>query len=107
LVTSDASVIEVSVIDNGPGVLPEERLRIFERFVRGTSAAADGRAPVRGSGIGLALVKNIAESHGGRAWVRGAPGGARGACFAFTIPIRNMRARAPAPTQEPETAQNQ
>ena len=40
--------------------------------------------PVRGSGIGLALVKHIAESHGGRAWVEGAPG--QGSTFVVTIP---------------------
>jgi two-component system, OmpR family, phosphate regulon sensor histidine kinase PhoR len=66
--------IVVRVIDRGPGVPVEERERIFERFVRGSSSkgAADGRGDarrVRGSGIGLALVKHIAESHGGRAWV--------------------------------------
>ncbi len=54
--------IEVRVIDQGPGIAPEDRRRIFERFVRGKSAA--GRQ-VRGSGIGLALVKHIAEAHGG------------------------------------------
>ena len=49
--------------DRGPGIPAGEQERIFDRFVRGT--AAQGRA-VRGSGIGLALVKYIAEAHGGR-----------------------------------------
>ncbi len=84
--------IFVRVIDDGPGVPIEDRHRIFERFVRGSGA--DGRAPVRGSGIGLALVKHIADSHGGRAWVE--PGHPRGACFVFTIPVRPSRFRAPA-----------
>ena len=68
--------IVVRVVDRGPGVPPEERERIFERFVRGSTArsqattrAAATCGRVRGSGIGLALVKHIAESHGGRAWV--------------------------------------
>lgn len=82
--------IAVTVQDHGPGIAPEDRVRIFERFVRGAQAAPsthDGgaaRAPVRGSGIGLALVKHIAESHGGRVWVEGGVG--RGSTFTFTIP---------------------
>jgi two-component system phosphate regulon sensor histidine kinase PhoR len=75
------------VTDKGPGVPADERERIFERFVRGASASArDGGSgpPVRGSGIGLALVKHIAESHGGRAWVESAAG--QGSTFVVTIP---------------------
>jgi two-component system phosphate regulon sensor histidine kinase PhoR len=55
--------VEVRVADRGPGIQPSEQERIFDRFVRGS--AAQSRA-VRGSGIGLALVKYIAEAHGGR-----------------------------------------
>ncbi|MDP9035471.1 MAG: HAMP domain-containing histidine kinase [Myxococcota bacterium] len=65
-VGTEGCSIVVRVIDRGPGVAPDDRERIFERFVRG--AAARGK-PIRGSGIGLALVKHIAESHGGHAWV--------------------------------------
>jgi two-component system phosphate regulon sensor histidine kinase PhoR len=53
---------EVRVVDQGPGIPVEDRKRIFERFVRGKSASGK---QVRGSGIGLALVKHIAEAHGG------------------------------------------
>lgn len=55
--------VEVRVADRGPGIPAAEQERIFDRFVRGS--AAQSRA-VRGSGIGLALVKYIAEAHGGR-----------------------------------------
>jgi two-component system phosphate regulon sensor histidine kinase PhoR len=80
--------IAVKVEDRGPGIAPEDRTRIFERFVRaeGASGTGDkkGRAPVRGSGIGLALVKHIAESHGGKAWVESELG--KGSTFVITIP---------------------
>ena len=91
--------VVVRVVDHGPGVAVEDRERIFERFVRGASQAGK---PIRGSGIGLALVKHIAESHGGRAWVdtnpaaqvggssRGTPEAgalATGATFAISIPV--------------------
>jgi two-component system phosphate regulon sensor histidine kinase PhoR len=81
--------VVVRVVDRGPGVPPEDRERIFERFVRGSTARTPSAgSPVRGSGIGLALVKHIAESHGGRAWVepkRQADG--PGASFAISIPV--------------------
>lgn len=88
-----AREIVVRVNDTGPGVPPEDRQRIFERFVRGSASRSSGSRPaVRGSGIGLALVLHIAESHGGRAWVesatRGKPGRpVTGASFAIAIPI--------------------
>lgn len=80
----DGESVRVDVVDRGPGVPPEERQRIFERFVRLTSS--NGNAQVRGSGIGLALVKHIAESHGGRAWVTGPERGRAGSTFSFSIP---------------------
>ncbi|MDP8998820.1 MAG: ATP-binding protein, partial [Myxococcota bacterium] len=52
----DGGVV-VRVVDHGPGVTPEDQGRIFERFVRGSTARS---RPIRGSGIGLALVKHIA-----------------------------------------------
>ncbi len=55
-----ASKIRVLISDNGPGIPPEERLKIFDRFYRGTSA---GRTP--GTGLGLHLAKTIIEAHHG------------------------------------------
>ena len=72
--------LEVSVRDRGAGIAPEDRKRIFERFVRGRATKQ-----VRGSGIGLALVKHIALAHGGDAWVEAvSPQGSR---FAFTVQL--------------------
>jgi two-component system phosphate regulon sensor histidine kinase PhoR len=61
--------LELRVTDQGPGIPAEDRKRIFERFVRGKAAT---EARIRGSGIGLALVKSIAEAHGGKTWVESA-----------------------------------
>lgn len=69
----------VSVSDTGPGIPKDQRKKIFERFVRGL--ATGDRA--RGSGIGLSLVAQIAEAHGGKAWVEaGEPNGSR---FVMTV----------------------
>ncbi len=73
-----AGGVEVRVTDSGPGIPAEDKKRVFERFVRGRNTRH-----VRGSGIGLALVKHIAEAHGGRAWVEAAS--PRGACFVFSL----------------------
>jgi two-component system sensor histidine kinase MprB len=51
---------EVAVRDHGPGVAPEDRERVFDRFWRAPSARQ-----MPGSGLGLAIVKDVAESHGG------------------------------------------
>ena len=48
----------VKVVDNGPGIAPEERERVFDRFYRRAGTAAPG------SGLGMAIVKAIAEAHG-------------------------------------------
>jgi two-component system phosphate regulon sensor histidine kinase PhoR len=74
----DSSVLEVK--DTGIGIDPKDHERIFERFYRG-SACKSGRIP--GSGLGLAMVKEIAELHGGRAAVESELG--KGSVFTVTI----------------------
>lgn len=75
----DEPAIELAVEDAGPGVAMSERNRIFERFARGTAA----RHRI-GTGLGLALVAEHAQSHGGRAWVDDRPGG--GSRFVVSFP---------------------
>jgi PAS domain S-box-containing protein len=70
----------ISVDDRGPGVDPDERETIFEIFRRGDAGEASGR----GTGVGLALVAQFADLHGGRAWVEDRPGG--GASFRVFLP---------------------
>ncbi|SAL29492.1 integral membrane sensor signal transduction histidine kinase [Caballeronia terrestris] len=76
--TRSAAGLTIEVADDGPGVPPSERERIFEPFVTGHAT---------GSGLGLAVVREIATAHGGRAYCA-ASGDANepGACFVIEIP---------------------
>jgi signal transduction histidine kinase len=82
----------LSVADEGPGVPVREREQIWTPFVRGAAARAKG-----GSGIGLTIVRDVVEQHGGRCWVEPAsPNG--GARFVVTLPLDTTpapNARAP------------
>ncbi len=70
----------VTVTDRGHGVAPDERQRIFDRFVRG--GAAEGKG---GLGLGLYLCRTIVERHGGAIGIDDAPGG--GSSFWVDLPI--------------------
>jgi signal transduction histidine kinase len=72
---ADDGVVELAVADSGPGVPPELRERIFEPFF---TTRADG------TGLGLAVAKQIVEAHGGRITVGERPEG--GACFRVVLP---------------------
>ncbi len=78
---------EFSVSDDGPGISPGDHEQIFSMFYKLPSSRSS-----EGSGIGLALVKRIVESHGGHVWVESAEG--RGATFRFTWPKANRTAEA-------------
>lgn len=70
--------ILLAVEDGGPGVAPEDRELLFERFRRGS--AHQRGSGVKGTGLGLALVVAHAQLHGGRAWVEERPGGGARFC---------------------------
>ena len=74
--------IAFSVTDEGPGIAVEDRARIFQKFVRGASAAAT----VKGTGIGLAIVQLIAAGHGGE--VRVASEVDSGSTFTLVLPAQ-------------------
>lgn len=74
--------VELQIRDFGEGIPPAEQELIFDRFYR---AQAARRKPIRGSGIGLALVKHIAEAHGGGLRVESEEG--QGATFRMWIPV--------------------
>ncbi|HET9223012.1 MAG TPA: ATP-binding protein [Roseiflexaceae bacterium] len=74
--------IVVRVSDSGPGIAPEHLPHIFERFYRADRARARATG---GAGLGLTIVKQLVEAHGGQVWVASVPN--QGSTFAFTLPV--------------------
>ena len=80
-----ADRLRICVIDNGPGVDPADRVRIFDRFARAGSDA--GRRDIaKGVGLGLSLVAEHVRLHGGRIWVDGLTPTGSGARFVVELP---------------------
>jgi signal transduction histidine kinase len=71
----------ISVEDRGPGIAPDDRKHIFDAFYRGHDAVA---RQIQGTGLGLNLVRRIAEAHGGAILVASEPG--RGSTFTLRLP---------------------
>jgi two-component system, OmpR family, phosphate regulon sensor histidine kinase PhoR len=90
-VDSDDGAPTIRVTDLGPGIEGDDQIRIFDRFVRGRGAQD---MHVRGSGIGLALVKHIAESHGGSVELDSPVRDGRGTSFAIVLPKRPLGVKA-------------
>jgi len=76
--------VEVSVKDRGIGIPPEERAQLFDRFYRAENAK---RAGIQGTGIGLAMVAQIAAAHGGKISVMSELG--RGSTFTMSLPVEH------------------
>lgn len=77
--------VQIVVEDAGPGVSADQREMIFERFSRGEEGGRRGGD--RGVGLGLALVAEHVNLHGGRVWVEGRADGEPGAAFVVELPI--------------------
>jgi two-component system sensor histidine kinase KdpD len=78
-------MIEIAVADQGPGIPPNVRERVFERFYRAsTNGPASGNTG--GIGMGLAIAKGIVEAHSGGIWIEDGTGN-RGARIIFTVPV--------------------
>jgi signal transduction histidine kinase len=73
--------VTIEVRDRGVGIPRDEQEQIFKKFVRGASSRVHG---IKGTGIGLAMVRHIVDAHGGQIRVDSAPG--RGSTFTIAIP---------------------
>lgn len=88
----DGSEAIVQVVDQGPGIAPESRNSLFQRFSRGLHRGATDPG---GAGLGLAFVRVVMEKHGGRASVEGGDG--HGAVFSVAMPLfKSLHPAAPA-----------
>jgi len=74
----------LDVVDQGPGIAPADRERVFESFYTG-KPPADGK--VKGSGLGLAIAREYALAHGGRIDVLDRADGQRGTRFRLSLPL--------------------
>ena len=74
--TSAGDAVRLAVSDTGPGIAPERRERIFERYVQGEEPGA--------AGLGLAIVRDIVQAHGGRIFLESEVG--RGSRFVLELP---------------------
>jgi signal transduction histidine kinase len=73
--------VRIEIRDSGPGIAPEDQQRLFQPFVQLEHAGAQR---VEGTGLGLALTKQLVELHGGRVWLYSRVG--RGSTFGFSLP---------------------
>ncbi len=82
-VERDANCVSISVKDRGPGIPRVEQKAIFGKFVRGAYAREHH---IRGTGIGLTMVRHIVEAHGGKITLVSSPG--EGSTFTILLPVR-------------------
>ena len=76
--TGNVREVRFEITDSGPGILPEYREKIFDKFERILTEKQEG------SGLGLPIAKDIIELHHGKLWVESEPG--KGSTFIFTLP---------------------
>ena len=82
-VEADGNLLHVEVIDTGPGIPPEERQKIFDKFYQLSDISTRQQG---GSGLGLSISKSIVEAHGGKLWIDDGNQG-KGSNFQFVLPL--------------------
>lgn len=85
--TLEGASVNISVLDNGPGIPGPEQKRIFEKFYRAKDPLD---RTIEGSGLGLSMVKHIVNGNGGKVTVSSQPG--HGACFTVSLPALQREA---------------
>ncbi|HYX29243.1 MAG TPA: DUF4118 domain-containing protein [Pyrinomonadaceae bacterium] len=81
-------MVKIAVEDQGPGIPPHLRQRVFEKFFRGNETASSSQR-VEGIGMGLSIAKGIVEAHDGRIWIDDGADG-RGTRVSFTVPVGDV-----------------
>jgi PAS domain S-box-containing protein len=81
---TDGVFVKFSINDNGPGIPPVDRERIFDKFIR-----VRGRDRTVGLGLGLAFCRLAVHGHGGEIWVESEPG--KGSTFWLTLPVAQKK----------------
>ena len=84
--STDGQTIQLSVEDEGPGIPPELRERVFDKFFRAMRDGDSGTQQPSGTGMGLAIAKGIVEAHSGRIWIEEASGN-RGIRVVISLPV--------------------
>lgn len=77
----DIQAVRLAIVDNGPGIAPEQYERIFQPFIR---LDPNAYGPDAGAGLGLTIARHVAEAHGGGIQLSSTPG--EGSTFTLTLP---------------------
>jgi signal transduction histidine kinase len=88
--------VSLEVLDKGIGIARDEQSKIFEKFYRVCDPLVHN---TKGSGLGLCLVRHIAQAHGGDVWVESAPG--KGSKFSLVLPLQGRAVPAVSAKHEP------
>jgi len=86
-VSDDGRFVEIRVRDEGAGIPKDELKRIFRRFYRIPGPLA---ARLKGTGLGLFIVRSVAKRHGGQVWAESA-GPGHGSTFVFKVPVASPK----------------